>query len=136
MRWLVESYLGLQYVPFEHTACSERCANILADKFEKIQKRLRKEKDKEYEQLVRRYTTSEQPGDSSKRKTKRREMNIAETWQLDMGLHRRGSSRRRRLIPQVNSSRVLYSSWREDRNRAYSDTVSSRRRERINCALF
>lgn len=79
----MEAYLGLQYVPFEHTACSERCAHILAEKFEKIQKRLRKQKDKEYERLVKQYATNEQPVRTKKVK-QRREIDIAETWQLDM----------------------------------------------------
>ena len=52
IRWLVESYLGLRHVPFEHFACSPECARSLNDSFQTIQARLKKEHDEAYQSML------------------------------------------------------------------------------------
>ena len=78
VRWLVESYLGLRYVPFEHYACCRSCAESLEAGFHKIQTKLKKEKDEEYRQLVQRYSDHEPPRSGHRR------VQIMETWRTDL----------------------------------------------------
>ena len=58
LRWLLESYLGLKHVPFEHFACSPKCARRLNDSFHQIQSRLRKQHDEAYQSMLDRYADS------------------------------------------------------------------------------
>ena len=62
IRWLVESYLGLRHVPFEHFACSPECARRLNDSFQAIQGRLKKEHDEAYQSMLDQHAAAESGG--------------------------------------------------------------------------
>ena len=55
IRWLMESYLGLRHVPFEHFACSIECARSLNDSFQGIQARLKRQHDEAYQSMLDQY---------------------------------------------------------------------------------
>jgi Leucine-rich repeat (LRR) protein len=88
IRWLVESYLGLKHIPFEHFACSTECACTLNDNFQKIQSKLKREHDQEYQSMLDQYSSSDTSGRSrahSFLRKRRKELEVQETWSTDFG---------------------------------------------------
>lgn len=81
VRWLMESYLGLKHVPFEHFACSRSCADALARNFQKIQVRLIRLHEEAYRRLV---SAAEREAGQSPRHHK---LKVTETWDSDMHVH-------------------------------------------------
>ncbi len=93
VQWLVESYLGLRHIPFEHTACSIPCAWTLQKRFKKIQSQMMDKHDREYQEMLERYAGEEEAHGSRHSSSNR--LRIVETWNLDGYAGRNGSSWRR-----------------------------------------
>ena len=88
IRWLVESYLGLKHIPFEHFACSRGCARRLNISFQKIQSKLKQQHDQAYQTMLERYADTETAGQArhgSFLRKKRKELEVREMWRTDFG---------------------------------------------------
>lgn len=98
IRWLVESYLGLKHIPFEHFACSSSCARTLNDSFQKIQSRLKQQHDQDYQNMLDQYTETEGKGRTryySFLHKRRKELEVQEMWCADFSQLSSGTSRQR-----------------------------------------
>ena len=98
IRWLVESYLGLKHVPFEHFACSSGCARTLNDSFRKVQSKLKQEHDQDYQNMLDQYTDTEGKGRArhySFLRKRRKELEVQEMWCADFSQLSTGTSRQR-----------------------------------------
>ena len=82
IRWLMESYLGLKHVPFEHFACSSTCASVLNKRFQTIQARLKQQHDNEYKSMLERYSDLE-PGNRSQILQNAKSLEVQELWSPD-----------------------------------------------------
>ena len=78
MRWLVESYLGLRHVPFEHFACCMECALVLEGQFQTIQAKHMEKHDEEYRTML------EQCAAMEEHDSHRDGMRVIETWNIDL----------------------------------------------------
>ena len=114
IRWLMESYLGLKHVPFEHFACCSSCARTLNDSFQSIQSRLKQQHDREYQTMLEKYADMEPAGRprhwSLFRKT-RKELEVRELWCTDFGQPSAGR-RRAWTAATVGTGGRAASSWR------------------------
>ena len=95
---LLEAYLGLHYVPFDHYACSAHCARVLEERFTRVQRKLRQAKDSQYRDMVEQYTEQEREATVSIKKVGRRRkpLLVTETWQFDVNTMSSNSQSNRR----------------------------------------
>ena len=129
IRWLVESYLGLKHVPFEHFACSTECATKLNNNFQKIQSKLRKQHDQAYQTMLDQYADDASTTRQTRRRgflhKKKKELEVREMWCADF--RQWSTSQRRRQQRNMTSSRAQCQECRHShrgarRRRAGSDS--------------
>ena len=114
IRWLLESYLGLKHVPFEHFACCSACARTLNDSFQSIQSRLKQQHDREYQTMLEKYADMEpagRPRHWSLFRKARKELEVRELWCTDFGQPTAGR-RRAWTAATVGTGGRAASTWR------------------------